>query len=65
MADFVRMSCNTAARTHDEDELCDAAPRGSSPWMSVGQAIERSGLYDSPRIAQFLERNDRLDVAAS
>lgn len=65
MDHIVRLSCDTAARAQDEDEFLGTAARGSSPWMSVGQAIERSGIYANPRIAELLEARDRLDIAAS
>lgn len=65
MAQSVRLPDDLVALAREEAELHDRAVSNQiSHWMSIGKAIEQSGVYDHVRISALLERQDRRDAAA-
>ena len=65
MAQSVRLPDELIDLAREEAALHDwTVSNQVSHWMSIGKAIERSGVYDYARISRLLERQDKLDAAA-
>ncbi len=64
MAQSVKLSDDLVDLARQEAELHDRTVSNQvTHWMSIGRAIERSGIYDYTKIASLLERQDRQDAA--